>query len=650
MHNSLPDLPRKFFAYRHIAWVWAAASFVVAIGSLWLGFDMDDFIQRIYLLGSDELAARGLQQAQGNTSFLDAILHYFTFFNPKVENHIQSMKEYGNVPWWFYDSAQLSFFRPLSSFTHWVDFQIFPHRPGLMHFHNLLWGAGLIFVVTKVYQRFLVSIPAWVAGFAGMLYLIDFSRLRPVTWIANRNALLATMFGFLVLLMHDRWRTSKDWRFGLLSAVCFALAVLSAEAGIGVLAFLFAYAVFLDDAPYVKRALSFVPVGMVMVAWRVVYSALGFGAANTRMYIDPIADPLEFMRAVWERAPQLLCGHFIGIENVSTFLSLRATQWLVIGCVVVLLLIFGLFWPILRSDKTARFWALSMVLSVVPVCAYGVPQGRLLSFVAVAGYGLVAQYMLYCFGGERSPYRVSPYFHLTRQFIALVMVFMLVVVQILFWAIANSNVFIGADYKKAHPEENYHSWLRLGTEPELVDKTVVVVNTPDAFSVVYIPFENEYRRLPIPHRIRMLSGNVSPLTVTRLDEYTLLIRPDAGFLPDTSKPVFGLPENVPDIHVGHFMHKVNQGYRDERNPMKVGEQIVLSDLVIEITEVSEIGLPTEVKFTFDRPLEDESFKWLYWNWKPDDTSRSARSGSFLEYRPFKVPAVNESVRLLGPFS
>lgn len=649
MQKSLPHLTQKALSHSHIALILAALSFLVAIGSLWFGFDMDDFIQRIFLLGSEELAARGLQQAQGDTSFLDAIMHYFTFFNPKVENHIQSMKEYGNVPWWFYDSAQLSFFRPLSSLTHWIDFKLFPNLPSLMHLHNLIWAAALIYVITKVYQRFMTAIPAWVAGLAGFLYLIDFSRMRPVTWIANRNALLATMFGFIVLLCHDRWRKSKHWRYALLSALSFALALLSAEAGIGVLAFLFAYALFLDEGSYFERALSFVPVGVVMLAWRVLYSALGFGAANTRMYIDPIADPMEFLRAVWERAPQLLSGHFVGIDNVSTFLSLQATTWLVLGCITLLVVIFFLFWPMIRSDKVARFWALSMLLSVIPVSAYGVPQGRLLSFVAVAGYGLVAQYILYCFGGAHSPYTLSSRFHLTRQFAAWVMLFMLVAVQILFWSVANFNVIRSAELKQAHPEYFANNWLQLGIEPEIVDKTVVVVNTPDAFSVVYIPFENEYYNLPIPHRIRMLSGNVSPLTVTRLDPYTLLIRPDAGFLPDTSKPVYGLPENVPHFHVGHFMHKVNQGYRDERNPMEVGEQIILTDLIIEVTEVSEIGLPTEVKFTFNRPLEDDSFKWLYWNWKPDENSKPG-DASYLEYRPFEVPAIGESVRLLGPFS
>lgn len=650
MHKSLFDVIGKFFAAPRIALFLAFASLFLAFGSIWLGFDMDDFIQRVYLLGSDQLAQRGLHQAQGNTSFLDAILHYFTFFNPKVENHILSMKEFGNVPWWFFDSAQLSFFRPLSSFTHWVDFKLFPHSPSLMHLHSLLWGAGLIYVITKVYQRFFNTLPGWVAGFAGFLYLIDFSRLRPVTWIANRNALLATLFGFLVLLMHDQWRRSKQWKYGALSALFFAMALLSAEAGIGILAFIFAYAVFLEDVSWFDRIKSFIPIGAVMIAWRALYSTLGFGAANTRMYIDPIADPLEFIRAVWERAPQLLAGHFVGIDNVSTFLSLRATTWLVIGCIALLIVIFMLFWPMLRSDKTARFWALSMILSVVPVCAYGIPQGRLLSFVGVAGYGLVAQYVLYCFRPEASPYAVSPRFHLTRQLAALVMIFTLVFAQLVMWSVANLNVYLAAGQKKSSPELFFKSWLTLGTEPEIVDKTVVVVNAPDAFSMVYIPFEYDYYGLPIPHRMRILSGNVSPLTVTRLDEYSLLVRPDAGFLPDTSKPVYGLPENVPELHVGHFMHKVNQGYRDERNPMTVGEKLVLSDLIVEITEISDIGLATEVKFTFNRPLEDESFKWLYWNWKPDTNKSFSHPDTYLEYRPFELPEIGESVRLLGPFS
>ncbi len=637
----------KILSLKHIAIILAALSILVASGSLLLGFDLDDFIQRVYIQGSEPLKERGLEQAKGDTTFIDAAQHYFTFFNPKIENHIRSMKEFGNVPWWFCDSAQLSFFRPLTSATHWLDFKIFADKPWLMHLHNLLWAAALIFVITLVYKRFFSTTATWLAGFAGFLYMIDFSRLRPATWIANRNALMATFFGFLVLLMHDKWRKNEGSIYGVLAPVFLALAVLSAEAGIGIVAFIVAYALFLDSGNILSRARSMVPAFMVVIVWRGFYSLLGYGAAQTRMYIDPVRDPVEFIFAFIERAPQLIAGHFIGFDDFTMSLSLSATTAVVAICIAIVMFLILQFWPLLRHDKLARFWAASMLFAVVPVCAYGVPQGRLLSFAAVAGYGLVAQFMLLSFGKDGSNYSSINCSRSLRKIVAVFFVFSLVIFQLIQWGAANTYVIAAASSGSVQPEKK---WLNIGTEAEIEQKTVMVINAPDAFSFVYLPFVRDYFEIPLPERLRVLSSSVSPITITRVDDYSLRIRPDAGFLPDTTKPLPGTPKDLPARHFGHIMHKVSQGYRDERNPMKIGEKVVLSNMIVEITEITDLGLPAEAIFTFNKKLEDDSFKWIYWNWDNDTANPKAPITDYFRYKEFKLPAAGDSIRLSGPFS
>ncbi len=72
-------------------------------------------------------------------------------------------------------------------------------------------------------------------------------------------------------------------------------------------------------------------------------------------------------------------------------------------------------------------------------------------------------------------------------------------------------------------------------------------------------------------------------------------------------------------------------YRDIGEKFREGEQIRLSGLTAEVTALTDEGRPAEVVFTFDRPLEDPSYRWLQW-----------KSGVYV---PFELPAVGELLRL-----
>ena len=87
----------------------------------------------------------------------------------------------------------------------------------LIHF---LWQGSLIGLVAA-------------AALAALLYVIDDARGMPVGFIANRNALLATVFGVLSLIAHDRWRRDGWHSVVVVVPFCLLLALLSAEAGTG---------------------------------------------------------------------------------------------------------------------------------------------------------------------------------------------------------------------------------------------------------------------------------------------------------------------------------------------------------------------------------------------------------------------------------
>ena len=142
-----------------------------------------------------------------------------------------------------------------------------------------------------------------------------------------------------------------------------------------------------------RRIAEFLPYVAIVAIWSAAYRALGFGTQYTGMYIDPGQQTGLFIRALFERAPLLLLAQFA--EPPAELYALFGQTWRVVAwsAAVILVGFIGVaIFPLLRRDKVARFWALWMILSLVPVCAT-FPHNRLLLFPGIGAIGLVAQFL-----------------------------------------------------------------------------------------------------------------------------------------------------------------------------------------------------------------------------------------------------------------
>jgi hypothetical protein len=97
--------------------------------------------------------------------------------------------------------------------THWIDCQLRPGSAALKHTHSILWFAMLLLIVAVVGR---LAIPVvWVVGLAVFLCVIDDGHGNAKDRIANRNVLVAPVFGLASLLARDRQRRD-GWRVGSL--------------------------------------------------------------------------------------------------------------------------------------------------------------------------------------------------------------------------------------------------------------------------------------------------------------------------------------------------------------------------------------------------------------------------------------------------
>jgi hypothetical protein len=495
-----------------------------------------------------------------------------------------------------------------------------------MHAHSLLWYALACAVVGIVYRRFLGA--TWAAGLAGLLFAVDALHKTPVEWIANRNVLIALVAGGLAIAAHDRWRREK-WRLGAIVApACFAGSLLSAEAGVATGAYLVAHALFLESGSLRRRGVAIVPYVAILVTWRLIYHRLGFGAFGSDLYVDPGREPLRFVSAMVERAPLLLSGQIGWRDPIEyNFLSragagsYQIAAWGLLGIVVVFLL------PLLYRDRQVRFWATGAALSVVPFCSTGIPSGRLLVFCSIGAAALWARLFQVLIGH----YSWCPRTVAWRAPAWALSIALLVIHGILSPYTLASGL-VGPD----RLQRGVELAIDFASDDGVAEQVVVVANPPCAFFLTYHRALRSFQGRELPRQLHVLGQGHRAVEVTRVDEYTVAVRPDQGYFlhPHRSHES---AELIPFAHPVNFYGILDRTFRGSASPILPGQRFQTPGMSAEIVSVTDDGRPAEVLLRFDVPLGDPTLYWTKWDWESFSYSR------------FSPPSPGQTVRIPGPF-
>jgi hypothetical protein len=574
----------RFLLLPELPWLLALLGTLVLVPTLFIGFHLDDYVHRYLFSG-----------LPGSSELQNAYQSPFGIANGDPSSN-QWQIETGYAPWWTYPRLLISLWRPLSELTHRFDAALFPSSALLQHAHSLLWHFALVAIVAYLYRSVMGT--TVIAGLAGLLYAIDHTHGFATGWIANRNALVAASFGAAALLLHVRGRTRGGRGATLLAAALFACALLAGEGAIAIFGYLLGYALFVDERSVRRRVLSLGPYALVIVGWRVAYSALGRGAVFSGLYLDPVREPLRFLLAVLERAPLLLLGE-IGLPPAETYHFVPAPLahgvWLLAVLVAVFLLWSTL--PLLIADRNARFWSFGMLLALPPACTTHA-NNRLLFFVGIGAMALLAQLFDLFVLGPSSAARPGLGIGARRAFALLSTGFHLLISPFIL-PLSACGILLT-------------SQAELAVESARVQgegRDLVIVSSPDYFYVKLLPVLAALQGRKPPHRLRALSFGAVPLRITRPDAQTLKLQYQGGLL---AAPLLEL-------------------YRSRELPMPKGTRVRLQGLEIEVTAVTADVRAAEARFRFDAPLEDAHFAFVYW----------AGSG----YRHFSPPAVGQSVEL-----
>lgn len=644
MIAKLTNLCRQFLSHRQLPLFLCLLAFISLLPSLKIDLFGDDLVQRLAQFKAADLPPHAVETGfvPPNSGELGSVISYLFTYLGRPDS-IARARDYGIAPWWIPSSWGAALWRPLTAFTHWLDYRLFPNSPALMHAHNILWYAAAVLLAAACYRRVSQAAILWsapakrsgdgalvdsaspsdskavavncTAGLAALLFLLDKDNYGPVAYVANRGFIVALTFGLVCLYAHHRWRTEHSKMFMGLSAFSLLLSLLANEGGASTLAFLLAYALVLESARWQSRLASLIPAALVMLLWRAAYSGWGFGVRNFVGYIDPGYSPLAFVKNLLPRMNGLLGGQLTGIPPEFDFgLS---PQMRVVLAILFLAFSFAclfVFLPTLRRDPLARFWGAVMLLALVPAATV-VPLSKNLGFVAAGAFGLIAAF-LQQFASRENRMALPRAARLLSWCIA-----SWLVCAHFFGAIAAR---IGLAVVSPQMPQLWQQWCAF--DIEIGERDVVIVNDP-AETPVIVPFDRAYRGQPLPKSLRSLAPGLPGLLVTRPDACTLV-------LTSKNSDLFDCPHLGP-IHLAYALKSANDFLFGGRT-WQVGDRIVTKGFVAEVLALGPAKAPRSVAFHFEQPLDSENMVWLYFDW-----SRNA-------HLPFNLPGIGQTTELSGP--
>lgn len=532
-----------------------------SLPALGLGLQTDD-----YFLARD-VACEGIVWTQWNSS----------------SSTIKLAREIGLFAWWTNPEITVSFFRPLTSLTHWIDFTLWPRAPWIMHLVNVFLYIACVLVALLCYRRLLPIGTG--AALAGLMFALDDSHALAVSWIASRNSLLALLGSLSALYFFIEARERNAHRFVIASTLCVIAALGSGEAGVCSIALLTAYALTMVPGSVRKRFLSIAPQLVVLVVWVVVYLLSDSGLGGTSWYRSIDRPVFAITQGLMDLPIAINSLFGFGFAQFSAFVPGNVFR---LSMLPASLFLIWLVWPALRDfTANARFFLLALLFCLPPTF-FVVPQERVYMSASFGSFGLIS--ICISLTIERVS-RLGVFKRRTLLTLHLLLAPLFFLFALGWQKSISAYTQVLADAVDHHPE-------------------TVLVNSPIEILGLYIPPYLDYHRSECKRSeiLHQLYAGDSELWVERPDARTLRVTASLGWGYRPFERVFCALEDLP----------------------RRGQKIELRNLTVQVVESTEDGRPRVVDFVFPTPLEHSERNWIVWRgkkpipWTPPETGKRLR--------------------------
>ncbi len=501
----------------------------------------------------------------------------FDLYNFVADGDRALLIDRGVLPWWTSPHLEIRFFRPLASVLRWVDLKI-GDFPALHHAHSFLWWVFAVLAARALYRKWLEPKAAIVAT---AIFALAPCHATPIAWLANREVLIALVFGALGIAATERLREHGGARHALAAVGLFSLAMLSGEYALAFGGYVIASAIF-ERASLERRVLAVSTFALPAVATLVTRHALGFGNRGSGFYRDPFAQTAAFVEGMPRRLARTTVDAWLASDSgwVMDF-----APWVVALVVIALIVVLavGLRATLADQPDDRRRMALTCIvgssLAMVPMVGVA-PSARLLG-VVVLGVAPVAALVL-----ERAWFVVEPADGPARK--PRGGNFGVFAILVAFFHLVHGPVTTGLSSKLYYDVSSAFLSRARALSDRVDDKPAeakIVLARSSWEIILFLPFAlTDDNRLPA--RWWVLSLSPHALMIRRSDRVVELL--------------------VPKGH-GYFPTGPNDLFRAEDEPLHAGDEVRVPGLHVTVLETGERG-PARLRFEFDQKLE--SLVWV----------------------------------------
>lgn len=508
-------------------------------------------------------------------------------FAPGDAGIMQSLMDTGPYPWFCVRTMKIHFFRPLTSLLMNLDYLVFDKFEPGYHLHCALWYAILAAVIACLMRR---TLPGPLGILMLLLFVLDESHAFPVSWWSNRNAITCVAITFLGVLAHLRWR-ENGWKPGLpLSMLGYILGLLCGESALSVLAYVLAYEMFAAPGSLAKRLSSIAPAALLACAYLLFYKVMGFGVKGMRVYLDPMAVPMEFAVHAPARFLILSATQFFTFPaEAPAMLGILEWPSAALGLLLLGIVILALryAWPGLTPEerRSMRWLIAGAALSTAPLLA-PFTSGRLLFVPSVGGSAVLAVLMRHGWRVWHTP--ASPGKPLFPARLAKTLLVVFVVLHIAF-AASSWPTIAYVFGKMTRGADQVALRLKLD-ETQIARQRVTIINAPDPMVGFYTEGVRMWHDRPRSQSWSALSIAPFAHIVTRIAADTFLLTFQNGQMFTT------MPEEL---------------MRPPEARFQPGDTVRTKYFDATILECGDVG-PSKLKFQFRVPLDDPACVFLIW--------------------------------------
>lgn len=556
----------KLLTSRWCIWIAALLGMLLTLPAMNMGLMGDDYLHWSLLTGV-------AHNPQPGSPF-----GLFTFADGDPV-HNQTLMDTGKLVWWASDTLRIAFWRPLAEWSQWLDYQIWPSSPLLMHLHNLALYGVMIVLVGKLFLT--LDADRRQAGMATVLFAGNMLHVFAVAWLASRNQMLCGILLTLTLLSYHRWRSGGSPAFAVLAALCLGLGLFSAEAAVQTAGYLFAYALFMEPGkPLWRRLAALLPFVVIVLAWKATHGHLGYGSVGSPGYVDPTSNLGGFLTSLLLRLPALMLAQWYGVSSLMFEQLSRGTQivYAASGSAVLLLLAWAMHRLGVFRSRLACFYGLGSVLSLAPACA-GYPFDRLTINADIGASGLLAIALLTMW-----PLRKTLKGWGQGSFKYLLM--LVGVVHLVLFPLGK----IGSSFAMKPINSSGEAAGPLALPQGQPQEHFLLLNPPSGEAVYYFPVTRQFHGMRNPATIDALGPNNQAMTISRPDVQTLRVTVEGGFKGTITRDV-------------------------RRQPFKPGDTARMGDVLVTVEALTPDHWPLTVSYRFPNDLQNPH--WRFFAWQDD---------------------------------